>query len=69
MRRREGTTNIIQRYLLFKRLTSQSIEQFRDISINDFDLNITEHIEELEEIDSSVTPLIYASYYGMVALS
>jgi hypothetical protein len=50
--------------MLFKRLTSQSMEQFRDICIDEFDLNITEHIEELEEIDTSVTPLIYAAYYG-----
>jgi hypothetical protein len=45
LRRRKGNVSLIKRYLLFKRLTSQSIEQFRDININDFDLNIAEHIE------------------------
>jgi len=47
LRRIESNPSPTQRYMLFKRLTMQSIEQFRDICINEFDLNITEHIEEL----------------------
>ena len=50
--------------MLFKKLVSQSVEQFRDIDVDDFDLNITEHVEEIEEIDEAVTPLIYAAYFG-----
>jgi hypothetical protein len=54
----------MQRYNLIRRLTSQSVEQFRELNIDEFDLNITEHIEEVEDIDSSVSPLIYAAYFG-----
>ena len=54
----------MKRYVLFKKLTSQSNEQFRDIDIDEFDLNVTECIEDLEEIDSEVTPLIYAAFFG-----
>ena len=43
------------------------MEQFRDININDFDLNITEHVEDTEEIDVVVTPLIYAAFFGTLS--
>lgn len=66
LRRGQGSFSPIQRYQLFKKLTAHSFDQFREVNIDEFDLNITEHIEELEEIDSSVSPLIYASYYGIV---
>ena len=45
---RKGTVAITQRYILFKKLQSQSAEQFRDIDIDEFDLNITENVEEAE---------------------
>ena len=59
----------MQRFQLFKRLSAHSAEQFRDINIDDFDLNITEHVEETEEIDAAVTPLIYAAFFGTFATS
>lgn len=37
----------VQRYILFKKLSTQSIEQFRDLNINDYDLNMTETFEEI----------------------
>jgi hypothetical protein len=55
--------------VLFKKLASQSAEQFRDMDIDEFDLNITEHVEDAEEIDSTVSPLIYAAFLGTPTLT
>jgi len=55
----------MKRYLLFKKLSSQSVEQFREMNIDEFDLNISEHVEEAEEIDTYITPLIYTAYFGI----
>ena len=47
-----------------QKLLSHNPESFREINIDEYDLNITENFEELEGIDDVVTPLIYCAYHG-----
>jgi hypothetical protein len=50
---------------LIEKLESHNPEFFREIDINDYDLNITEKFKDLGYIDDLVTPLIYCAYFGI----
>lgn len=58
-----------QRYRFVQKLISHNPESFREIDIDDYDLNLTENFPELEYIDDVVTPLIYCAYHGTSPLN
>ena len=45
-------------------LLSHSAEKFREVNIDEYDMNITENFAEVEYVDDVVTPLIYCAHFG-----
>ena len=68
-RLRKSTPPPMQRYRLVQKLISHNPESFREINIDDYDLNITESFDELDYIDDVVTPLIYCAHFGTCPLT